>query len=257
MQSKHVNNVIAAIALVLLVALAFRAWEKEKAQPDPNTQIVRTYTVPEGRAEEIRSVLSRLFWQKDQDNPVASTQIFGNGVLVVRAPIAYQNGIGNLVAKISQDALGPAVRDVHERVHLDYWLVLGETTGKANGDTFGDLSPVLDSIAKVDGTRKFRVIEHIGSSSSLGAESDVRGNIAEIKNVAHKSSDDQILLDFSARAHNVGDVTTKTLIKSGEFVVLGQNSLHPDPELLKELHGPAAWAENPPNVYHVIRIDTQ
>ncbi len=57
--------------------------------------VVRSYNVPAGRADEVRNALNSLFWTKDGE--AGNAQVFGNGLVVVRAPEGFQAGVESLV----------------------------------------------------------------------------------------------------------------------------------------------------------------
>jgi hypothetical protein len=240
------------IALAAVGGIGYETGARHQP-PDPNVPIVRTYKVPPQRAEEIRGTLSKLFWQKDSDGSLGSAQAFGNGLLIVRAPEGFQSGIGNLVYRISQDPVAPPERG---SVHLDYWLAVGEPGGKSNSESMGTLSQVLSSIEALDGPRKFRILEHLGTNSTDLNETSIKGNLVEMKSRARIVEPDQVALDLYIHS-KLGEVKATTSAKSGEYIVLGENAVLDDPELLKHLKLPSGVGENQPNAYHVIRVELQ
>lgn len=231
------------ISISLIAAFAF-GWLVNAKRDTENlaVPVVRTYDVPAERADEIRSNLNRLFRVNDS-NSEGSAQIFGNGVMLVRAPIGFQRGIKNLVEKLANEKPVP-----HATVHLDYWLVTGQTDNVSNASSMPQLSKVLEAISQVDGPRKFRILEHLSSNSMTGLEVEVKGWLGKVKSVAVVKNDFiGLRLDLHSK---LGEVRTDTLIKAGEFLVLGQNAVEPGLQVGNEKLGTGQA-----NVYYIVRSE--
>jgi len=219
-------------ALVLAVAFGFLA--EKSLKPDTQTISIHSYTVPPSRAEEIKNALNRMFSSEKGD---ASAQVFGNGNLVVKGPESYQTGISKLLKDMSEKT--PSIHSIR----FDYWLVRGESAAQSNAAEITPLAPVLATINQAQGAKKFTVLDHIGLQSLDRREVDVRGALAQVKNVA-KTSESGIEIWSEIRARDLGELKIDTQVKSGEFVILGENGLQSQSNdgRLKE-------------VYHIIRAE--
>jgi len=241
--------ILTCVSLVLAIGLGYVVGSKQSGK-NLKVPVVRSYTVPSGRAEEVRNSLNKLFWQQDGQAPLGTAQIFGDGLMLVRAPEGFQNGVGNLVAKLT--SLQPQASNT---IHIDYWLVMGEQAAESNSDSIKLLSTVLSSIDKLDGPRKFRILEHIAANTlSNSQEVRIKGSIVELKERA-KYVDNHILLDTYASSH-LGEINADTQMNLGDYVVLGENSLKPkDVQLNNDNKFSGPEDETQTNVYHIIHVD--
>jgi hypothetical protein len=222
-----------ALALIFAVVLGYIA--ARKINPDSQTMSIRTYAVPASRSEEIKNVLNRMF---STDKTDGSAQVFGNGTLIVKGPESYQAGISRLVSEISDKK-----RSLHT-IHFDYWLVRGEAATPSNADQIAPLASVLATINKAQGSKNFKLLEHIGFNSLDRREVVLQGSLAEVKNIS-KEVDDAIELSTEINAHRLGQLRINTQVKSGEFVILGENGL-----------GASEDEHHSKELYHIIRAET-
>jgi hypothetical protein len=233
-----------AMATVLGYFIGTRGNSEHASAP-----IIKTYTVPPGRSKEIRYRLDQLFRQGEDQPLVGSAQLFGEGLMLVRAPEEFQTGIAHLIEGISHQGAPPK-----NPVHIDYWLITGNEAKVSNGQEFKSLTPVLSSIAKVDGPRKFRILEHLSSNSASGQRVKVKGTIAEAKTTANYA-DGHFLLDVEVNSP-LGSIESSTEIQPGDYIILGENSLKPkDLKLHDENKFSGEREDQQTNVYHVIHAE--
>ncbi len=232
------------IALVLGFILGNRQNTEKLKQP-----VVVSYSVPAERADEIKNQLNKIFYQNTNEPPLGTAQVIGGGTLLVRAPEAFQAGIGQMMSQLSTLTVKARMS-----IHIDYWLITGEESKQSNGASFGPLSTVLGSIEKYDGARKFRVLEHLASNALDGEKSRVRGSIADMENMASLSNE-HIYLQSRANS-GFGEVNSNTQVNSGDYIVLGENSLKPsDVKLHDDKKISGSQDAHPTNVYHVLHVE--
>ena len=204
---------------------------------------VKTYVVPADRVDEVKTSLNRLFAGKDGETS-GNAQVFGSGLMLVRAPEGYQKGVAQLI-----DQLGSEKPRPQTTIHLDYWLIAGQEDKKSNIDAIPALSNVLSTIDKLDGPRKYRILEHLSSNSTSGGEVAIHGAAVESRSIAWMMNESvRIRLEFHSK---MGDLKTDTQLKPGEFLVLGQNAIGPDARIGDEKVVKGA----PTNAYYVVRAE--
>lgn len=232
------KTALAVVCLVIALAIGF-VWA-DRREKNKNELVVRTFNVPANRAEEVRHVLSRLFWQRNGEEQ-AGVQVFGNGLLVVRAPEGFIRGIEQLINNMDNEK--PLER---AKIKMEYWLVLGEEA-PSSSKPGGEISTVLDTIEKADGPKRFRVLEHLGVNTAANEEVKLKGSVVEWLGVASlKSEEIQLQLDLKSR---VAEFKGRTQSKPGEFIVLGQNAV---PAGEKLANGSMVMPSHA-NAYHILR----
>lgn len=209
------------------------------------TPVVRTYQVSPDRADEIKGQLNSLMDSKEGER-AGRVQAFSNGLLIVRAPIGFQQGIQRLIAEMASS--GPAPR---ASIHVDYWIVAGLEDKESNAQSIAPLASVLESIEKADGTRHFKLLEHLATNSSSGQEVDIKGAVTKARTTADAAGElVRLRVDLQSR---LGEVRGDTQVKKDDFLVMGQNAFMSDPTaaplpplVTKSITGPA-------NVYYILR----
>ena len=242
MQSKKMIWVV--VSLIAAIAVGFLAGSRRNAESVTAT-LVKTYNVPFDRAEEVKNSLNHLFSQKDGEM-LGSAQVFGNGVMLVRAPEGFQRGVEHLIEQLGTEKTPQRIA-----IRLDSWLVVGQEDKKSNIEMFPALSTVLSAIDKLDGPRKFRVLEHLSSTGMSGQEVKIKGTAAEVTSMAFTVQTNEALglrLDFKS---TLGNLKTDTQIKAGEYLILGQNAV--DPGTSSEQQKIAGG--HPTNVYYVVHAE--
>ena len=228
-------TLILAVGLGYLISMKFRTEES-------TALVVRTYNVPPERADELKNSLNHLFWHKENGDS-GSAQVFGNGLILVRAPEGYQQGVRRMIEQLG--SLPPAARTT---IRLDYWLIVGEEDKSTNLESFAALAPVLKSIEALDGHRNFRILEHLATSSVAGDGAHIKGSVYEATSTASPLND-HISLQLDLRSR-LGEVKSTTQIKDGEYLILGQSALEPGLNV-----GKVRVAAKSANVYYVVRAE--
>lgn len=233
------NRRIGLMIFILAAALGFGYLLGErKSQGGGEALVVRTYAVPPERAAEMKHSLNRLFFQKDGEAPSGSAQVFGSGLMMVKAPGNFQQGIERLVKDIGNEK-----EHKRDSIRLQYWLISGEE-GKAANQNFGVLEPVIEAIQKVDGERRFKIQENLATVLVSGSKAKGEGAFTEIEFTAGQQGE-KINLELQARS-KLGKLESSTQIVPGEFVVLGQSAMRANG---KDTGVPGT------NVYHVVRAE--
>ncbi|MGE0528896.1 MAG: hypothetical protein AB7G93_16590 [Bdellovibrionales bacterium] len=244
MQSK--KYILGAICLALAGVIGYLA--ANRRSENLTATVVRTYKVAPERADEIDTALNRLFWQKE-DEGVARAQVFGNGLVLVRAPAGYHMGVRDLLSHIDREKV-PA----RSSVRTDYWLILADADRESNASQFPKLTQVLSSIEKLEGIRRFRVIEHLSSNSLSGNVVKVEGTVLKVRSTASLYMD-RVLLDLDLETRS-GKIKTSTQINPGEYVVMGQSSAEPGILPKGDPRG-SALAAGDSEIYYVVRAKIQ
>jgi hypothetical protein len=237
------TKIWSAIAIVAALALGF-VYGSRRPASDLTVPVVRTYMVPPERADEIKAQLNVLMSPGTANTEVLGrAQVFNNGLMIVRAPEGYQNGIHKLIEQLKTTTPPP-----RNAVHLDYWLVMGQEDKTSNADEIKPLAQALNAITDVDGPRKFHVLEHLGSNSISGQEIQIKGAVSEAQSVAMLSPElVRLKVEFKSK---LGQVRGETQIKPGEFLVIGQNAVNAEAQIpgLKLANAAA-------NVYYVVHAE--
>ena len=136
----------------------------------------------------------------------------------MRAPDRVSAGVHRLV---EQMASAPAVP--RTSIHVDYWLVVGMEDKESNAQSIETLTPVLQSIEKMDGPRRFKVLEHLATNSSSGQEVAIIGGASRAKTTAMTLGDTvRLRTEFQSR---LGEVKADTQVKNSDYLILGQKCL--------------------------------
>ena len=198
--------------------------------------VLRTYVVPQGQSDEIRAGLTRLFDRQTSPETAASVQLVGN-MLLVKAPESFQAGISDLI-----QGMGNGNSEIQGNVKLEYWLITGED-GESNEKNFEQLQPVLNSLTQSGEKKKFKIIEHLIANSMNLQEMQIEGAEVRLKSQNKIQKDAvHVMVDINS---SFGKIKSFLKMKSGEFVVLGENAMRGSE------HG-----VNPKvNVYHILRAN--
>ena len=236
------KTIIILVSIAATLALGFFIGDRRDSDRRSTIPVVRTYEVSPDNADEIRGSLNRLLMPKEGE-PAGFAQLFGNGLLLVRAPENFHRGIGHLIRKLSEEK-----SPTRATVRLDYWLVVGREDKTSNAETFPHLAKALNAIDQVDGPRKFIVLDHISMNVLTGSEAEVKGRIAKAKSIAVVRND---LVGLRIELESkFGRVQTDTQVKPNEFVVIGQSVVERGFEM-----GDLKIADSNSSAYHVLRAE--
>jgi hypothetical protein len=228
------------ITLALALAIGFGYFVAEKTGTESTVPVIHSYSVPAGRAEEIKNALNKI--------TEASAQVFGNSTLIVKGTPTYQAGIARLLGQIE------AQKSIPHTIHFDYWLVRGEDAAQSNAEKVRPLTSVLETINQAQGPKKFTLLEHIGFNSLDHREVVVQSVWAEVKDVS-KVLDDSIEILTDIKAHSLGELKINTQVKPGEFVILGENGIQSEGTKLSGVAAIPDGDHRSSEVYHIIRAE--
>lgn len=233
--------IFAGASVVVAIAIGYVVGTK-KNEDETKGWVVRSYQVPPARAEEIKSALNRVFWVKN-DESAGAAQVFGSGLMLVRAPMGIQTGVASLI-----DQLTAEKQTKRTSVRMDYWLVVGSEEKTSNATSLPSIQKALEGISEVDGARNYRVIEHLSSNSNSGQEIEIQGSRSKVKTQVNNRDDGYTLrLEYQS---DLGKVKTDTQLNAGEFLVLGQNAV--DEKVPADRKFPPGT-----NVYYIVRAQTK
>jgi hypothetical protein len=236
MQTKRL--ILLAISVLAAIGIGYFIGQRNQDE-DLKAGVVRSYDVPVDQAESIKGSINQLLKLKDGES-YGRAQVFDNGLMLVVAPKGYQQGIQRMVQTMSAQKSKP-----RQVIHLDYWLVTGQEDASSNDKAFGDLAPVLATIAKLDGSRKFKILEHISNNSSPNEEVFSQGSFAKVTSTPSVVNGAVLLkLDFNS---DIGKLKGNSQLTPGEFYVLGQSAVEPGKHL-----GSMTLPSNS-NVYYIVR----
>jgi len=234
------NTAIFAVCLILAIGLGLLLGNSFQEKPQGLT--IKTYQVPEDRAEEIRSNLNGLFAADRSDG---RTQVVGSGSLVVKASDRYQYGIAKLIERLSKEKPNP------RSVRFEYWMVRAESGGsKARSQTLAPLKSTLDAITETHGAKDFILMEHLSFGTLNGRDVRIKGALTEVKAKPYFNAgavDVELKVNTMA---SLGEIETSLSLKSGEFVVLGQTIMLPNARDVAEGKGVAQESKE---VFHIIQ----
>jgi hypothetical protein len=190
--------------------------------PEPEPLELVTYDAPEGVAERIEPILTRVLAE------VGNAELLPGGKVLVAAPASLQAG----VAKLFEDTAGLTAKP-RAYVTLEYWVVVGQEaapvsmTGEvATQDPRLDaLAGVLDPITKTQGHGHYRLLDRVTLSSLEGERARSQGIVlqetSQIVTVQGGKVQAQVELELDERAGYDHKIDTVLLIESGQTVVLG------------------------------------
>ncbi|MEM7647103.1 MAG: hypothetical protein AAF203_09355, partial [Pseudomonadota bacterium] len=233
------------LSLFLALGLGVFAGKKMSTGNQVTKTIVKTYPVDPDRIDEAEYSLKELF------KPIAdkaSVKAIGNNALIVRFPKSFKKGIDEAMRQFVA-----SLPEVEKKVLMDYWILHAADEKVPFGTAkTADLDDVIRSIESVEPGKHYRILEHLSSNSSSGHKAEVRGMVSKIESRIHVAADDiKLKLRFKS---DFGSVFSKTKMKNGEFVVIGQNGVH-SKKLRGELFDNWGSSENIKNskVYYVVR----
>lgn len=235
------------LALVLAVALGVFVGQS-KDENLSKTVIVKTYKVPVSRVGEAKGALSRLF----RSSKHASAQALGDGLLLVRIPKSYEQGVDDLIQEFQKTSSYS-----NQKIRMDYWILRGSSKElDSEVDKSHGLNKIIGVINAQDGKQHFQVLEHLSTDSSLGRGVKIKGWLAEIEShIAPSEMEDvySMALTFDSR---FGKVETNTSIQDGSFIVLAQSAANKSRlgnVLSKSPHELAKPIEGENKIYFIVK----
>ena len=207
---------------------------------DP-TQVLRVYSVPGGRAEDLRGVVSGLLRRKER--PLGKASVGPAGQLIVVAPETIHAGVAELVAHAATLPPARAPRTLTMR----YWLVAAQP-GAAEGELDPALALVRPAIAELEaaqGPLRLRLLETLQMRSLLGQRGTLQGRLAELTQEASEH-EGRLVADLDVHCKASTRLRTRIRIEPGQLLVLAQTGYRE----------PGAWTDpaSPPGPADVLFI---
>jgi hypothetical protein len=198
------------------------------AAPRPGYDVEpRIYSVPAGRASEVRRLLGSMSYpvavvsgQGAQTQFVAVQYQFTNdGRLVVNAPAQYHPALAEILKQLPSTTPGPTGYEV------TYWIVRAEAAqATAVAPDLAELATVFDALGAL-GPRKFTMLDRLSARTSDGDEAQLSGQVAGVRQRLGAMPDAVDLeIDLSVRLSGPNPpatLQTRLQVKPGVPVVLG------------------------------------
>ena len=200
---------------------------------------LRTYAVPAGEGEQLRSLLNNAFMWKDQ--PHAKATVTPDGRLVVVGPEKLQQGVQALVDQMQQHPPTPP-----PTVKLTYWLVLGKPGGatQATG-ALSAVGPALEEIQREDGPQQLTLLEKMENVSITGEQAETRGTNMRVEQTTNMVGGRILAELYFSSLRGPSGLRTRLELPPGKLVVLGESGYDTGKD------GVAG------TLYYVIRADPQ
>ncbi len=207
--------------LLLCLALTLTGCPLGQATPPNPTAalVLRTYDVPAGSGQRLRSVLKEVLWfgaeGKDASTWVGRVDVGPDGRLIVLAPESVHEGVKALVASVVSKGIKEP-----ETVTLSYWVVVG-TPGAESQPMPAELEPALAEVKKAEGALGFTLIEKLTVSSLSGERGDLNGRDTSVEQYV-TNVDDALTADL--RLERFGQrIRTRVRLAAGKVVVLASS----------------------------------
>ena len=187
------------------------------------TPILRTYEAPPGRAEEMASVLQRVFAGPRELPPLAKARAMDGDRVLVVAPAGIHEGVEHLCAQLNRQGSVPA-----RSVAISYWLVHGTPAEHTDASAAPEIDAALQEIAAATGPTTFTVFERATLASTLNAQGKTSGARAAFEQVA-TAHEGGIVADIEIELRTApGRLETRISVQPGKTVVIGQNGMEGD-----------------------------
>lgn len=213
----------AVIAVLSLAACDLRA--RGDAAPQggvPTNLVLRSYEVPNGGAQRLRSVLKDLLWfgseGKDSNKYVGRADVGPDGRLIVLAPESVHEGVKALVASVTTNPIKEP-----GTIRLSYWVITG-APGKSEAPPaagLAEVAPALAELEKNDGPMSFTLVEKLQVSSLSGEQGKLNGRDTSVRQFA-TMVDGQLTADLSL--DRMGQrLETRVRLEPGQVVVMASS----------------------------------
>ncbi len=192
--------------------------------------VLRSYDVPTGQGEQVRSILSGAF-QGLKDEVAARATLSPDGQLVVVAPESIQSGVADLVAEMAKRP-PPAAPPT---IELEYWLVAGRPVAERTGD-FGPLDHLGNALQIIEQSHgspmEFSLLESLRLRTLTDGHGFVAGRYARVSQTATLSGG-KVVADIEC-ATGPTRFETRVAIDPGQWLILGEVGYDPLPDMWKK-----------------------
>jgi hypothetical protein len=186
---------------------------------------LRSYRVPEGMGQQLRSILGNVLSGTEKDSMLGRASLAPNGELVVVAPAAMQRGVEDLLKEIaSSPRKGPTT------VELSYWL-LGSRPGSAPKDQAAELSEAAHALgSQLPTSMHLEVMEKLRLQSMTDEQAEMWGRTLQVHQTA-AASEGRVVADLRLnRVHEASPsrVETRVQLVPGQLLILAESGDQPD-----------------------------
>lgn len=220
------RTLVAALAVLFLASCELRSGANTPAATNgvPSNLVLRSYEVPSGGAQRLRSVLKELLWfgseGKDSSKFVGRADVGPDGRLIVLAPESVHEGVKTLVASIVANPIKEA-----GTVRLSYWVVIG-APGKSEAPlaaSLAEVAPALAELEKNDGPMSFALVEKLVVGTLSGEHGEFMGRDTSVKQFA-TLIDGQLTADIRLE-RMMQKLETRVRLEPGQLVVLASSGV--------------------------------
>jgi hypothetical protein len=181
--------------------------------------VLRTYDVPAGQAQRLRSALKEVLWfgsdGKDSNKWVGRVDVGPDGRLIVLASESVHEGVKALVASVAANPVKEA-----ESVTLTYWIV-NATPGQEGQTMPAELEPALAEVKKTEGPQGFSLVEKLSVTSLSGERGMVNGRDTSVDQFVTNTAG-SLVADL--RLERSGQrINTRVRLAPGKTVVLASS----------------------------------
>lgn len=223
------------LGALVVMSLGMMAGCGFSSQPkDPNEMLLRSYDVPEGLERQDVSQQIHRVMGSGSDSAVGRVTYGSNRTILVTAPASIQRGVEELIEKLAE--MGPKMMAEPSSIAINYWAIVGRPSsedgsavqfGRGNLETQKNLRPVLEEIARTQGSMTFYLLEHLRIVSiDQGNWNQLRGNAMEVRHKIAQGANDVPLADIAMKLYNTGrhdnSIESRIKLEDGKMIVLGQ-----------------------------------
>lgn len=182
--------------------------------------VLRTYDVPAGQAQRLRSALKEVLWfgsdGKDSNKWVGRVDVGPDGRLIVLASEPVHEGVKALVASVAANPVKEP-----ESVSLTYWVV-NATPGQEQSEPMpAELEPALAEVKKAEGPQRFSLVEKLSVSSLSGERGLLNGRDTSVEQFVTSMNG---ALTADLRLERSGQrISTRVRLAPGKTVVLASS----------------------------------
>lgn len=204
------------------MALAGCHTDPRAAAPEPQPLKLKVYDVPNGSAEQMRSVLSQVFSQGQNTPPLAKVSVAPDGRLLVVAPEPIQEGVEALLKD-----LGKVAPRTTPTIEMKYWIVLAKPgAGGPIPPELQEIAPALQSVSQAQGGLSFEPLESLALRTRGDEDGTVRGRRVKVWQVASANHGGTVNARLSIDAGELTRLTSKletnVELKPDQTLVLGE-----------------------------------
>ena len=213
------KSIILTVAGLMLLAAAPLACNRGSEESETLAEL-RTYSVPHGYENEIRSMLRTTLGT--DETSIGRAAIGPGGKLVVVAPTAVHRGIQQFVKELDSIENAPPPTPVA----LSYWMIAGRpSSGTTPYQVMGkqpldDVQQALEQIVLSQGPTDFTLIERLKLVSIGEDTARISGRIVGVSQQASVAAQGDVIarIRIGMRRYSL---ETEVKLEPGQFVVLG------------------------------------